>query len=482
MEQNLMKVKLYNTFTRKKEELIPITPGVVNFYSCGQTVYEDVHVGNAKTYIVWDTLVRTLKHFNYQIKHIQNFTDVGHLTDDEDSGDDKIAKRAMELKEDPMELVDRKICEYYRDMDRINIARPNIAPRATAHLIEMIDLIQKLLENGHAYESSGSVYYDISTFAEYGKLAKLDLENLKAGARVEVIEGKRNPGDFALWIKAPKEHIMKYTSPWSKGYPGWHLECSSMVMKYFGNTVDIHAGGIDHIPVHHTNEIAQSEGATGEKFANIWLHSAFITINGEKMSKSKNKYFIRLKEFIDEVGPGTVRMTFAQLHYRTQGDFSLKQAKSTKKRYNRLIRNYHFALQFLIEMVEDLDFISSKDQSISLEKFNKALADDLNTAMAVTQINTVSNKLDQSRKEKDFFSVKLHLRDFETMMKVLGIPYTTLSKDEIFHVNDLLKIRKLLKDEGKLEESDKVRNHLQNQQYVIQDQADGTSNWYKANL
>ncbi|MFV2016893.1 MAG: cysteine--tRNA ligase, partial [Candidatus Heimdallarchaeota archaeon] len=317
MNENPIKIKLFNTLSRKKEELIPINDDIVSFYSCGQTVYEDVHVGNAKTYIVWDLLVRTLKHFGYKVKHVQNFTDVGHLTDDADTGEDKIAKRAKELKEHPMELVDRQIFQYYQFIDKININRPNLAPRATAHIVEMIDLVKLLIERKHAYVHESSVYYDISSFPDYGKLAKLDLDNLRAGARIHVIEGKKNPGDFALWIKAPKDHIMQYSSPWGKGYPGWHLECSVMAMKYLGETVDIHAGGIDHIPVHHTNEIAQSEGATGKKFVNIWPHSGFITINGEKMSKSK-KNFYTLEEFLDKVGPGPARMTLMQFHYRTQ--------------------------------------------------------------------------------------------------------------------------------------------------------------------
>lgn len=481
MREEPIKIKLFNTLSRKKEELFPITNNSVNFYSCGQTVYEVVHVGNAKTYIVWDLLVRTLKHFGYKVKHVQNFTDVGHLTDDADSGQDKIAKKAEELKEHPMELVDRQITNYYEFMDQINVNRPNLAPRATAHITEMIDLVETLINKDHGYLHEGSVYYDIASYPDYGKLAKLDMDNLKAGARIAVIEGKKNPGDFALWIKAPKDHIMQYSSPWGKGYPGWHLECSVMAMKYLGETIDIHAGGIDHIPIHHTNEIAQSEGATGKKFSNIWMHSEFITINGAKMSKSK-KNFVTLEELIVEIGSGPARMTLMQFHYRTQADFSMKQARSIRKRYNRLIRNYHLGLQYIaikdIELTKDVPVEESK----IMINFNKALADDLNTPVAIAQINTNSNRIEQSIKNNDDENLILLIKELEIMMDVLGIPIVTLDAKEIFQVNGLLNLRRELKKEGNLKASDQIRAYLQTNKYVIQDQQDGSPNWYKSTL
>ncbi|MCE7736022.1 MAG: cysteine--tRNA ligase [Candidatus Heimdallarchaeota archaeon] len=481
MRDEPLKIKLFNTLSRKKEELIPINGKSVSFYSCGQTVYEAVHVGNAKTYIVWDLLVRTLKHFGYDVKHVQNFTDVGHLTDDADSGQDKIAKKAEELKEHPMELVDREIFQYNEFMDQINVNRPNLAPRATAHITEMIDLVITLIDKNHGYVHEGSVYYDIETFPEYGKLAKLDLDNLRAGARIDVIKGKKNPGDFALWINAPKAHIMQYTSPWGKGYPGWHLECSVMAMKYLGETIDIHAGGIDHIPVHHTNEIAQSEGATGKKFANIWMHSEFITINGAKMSKSK-KNFVPLEELIIEMGSGPARMTLMQFHYRTQADFSMKQARSIKKRYNRLIRNYHLGLQYLVSKNIELIRDSIEQESKIMINFNKALADDLNTPVAIAQINTNSNRIEQSIKNQDDEALVSLIKEFEIMMDVLGIPIVTILSQEIEQVTDLLKLRAELKKEGNLEASDQIRAYLQSNKYVIQDQPDGSANWYNATL
>ncbi|MHA2402084.1 MAG: cysteine--tRNA ligase [Candidatus Kariarchaeaceae archaeon] len=473
------KITLYNTLTRKKEEFKSIVDGQVAFYSCGQTVYDDVHVGNAKTFLVWDLLARILKYFKYQVKHIQNFTDVGHLTDDADAGEDKIVKRAKLLKEHPMELVDRKIYEYNMDMDKINIQRPNLAPRATAHLIEMIDLIQILLDNSHAYEYEGNVYFDITTFPDYGKLARLDLENLKAGARIDVIEGKRNPGDFALWIKAPPDHIMQYTSPWGKGYPGWHLECSVMSMKYFGETIDIHAGGIDHIPVHHTNEIAQSEGATGKKFANYWLHSAFITLNGEKMSKSTGN-FLSLSDFINEIGAAPARFALTQAHYRTQADFSMKQAKAMSKRYFRLIRSYHFAQQALVfqEMINNGTDLPEQVKKV-LSQFDNAIADDINTPRAYAQINTAVKRMDQARDAGDYQLMKDYLTIFELMMDVLGVAYVKLTKDEILDIDRLIIMREGLRKEKKMEDSDTIRKFVQSQGYVLEDQVDVKPLWYK---
>ncbi len=476
----LQKIVLYNSLTRKKEELIPINPDFVTFYSCGQTVYEDVHVGNAKTFIVWDMLARILRYLGYQVKHIQNFTDVGHLTDDADLGEDKIEKRARLLKEHPMELVDRKINEYNVDMDDININRPDLAPRATGHLTEMIDLVQTLIENGHAYQSDGSVYFDITSFPDYGKMARLDLENLKAGARIKVIEGKKNPGDFALWIKAPKYHIMQYSSPWSKGYPGWHLECSVMSMKYLGETIDIHSGGIDHIPVHHTNEIAQSEGATGKKFSNFWLHSEFITLNGEKMSKSTGN-FVSLRELIDEIGRGPTRFALSQAHYRTQADFSLKQGKAARKRYYRLVRSYHRALQEITLNKSDTKTIAEPPDKI-LELFKKAITDDINTPRAFAQINSAAKRMDQVRKEGNVGMLGYYMNLFETMMDVLGVPFTKLSEKEIIQVDYMLKMREQLRSENRLKESDGIRSYLQFQGYLVEDQVEGLPIWYKSEV
>ncbi|MDH5647549.1 MAG: cysteine--tRNA ligase [Candidatus Heimdallarchaeota archaeon] len=475
------KVYLFNTLSRKKELFTPLNEDITTVYTCGQTVYEDVHVGNAKTYAVWDLLVRTLRHLGFDVKHVQNFTDVGHLTDDADAGEDKIIKKAKSLNTHPMELVDSQIEEYYEVMDEIKIQRPQIAPRATGHLIEMIDVIQNLIENEHAYEIDGSVYFDVSTFPSYGDLAKLDLDNLLVGVRedVKIISEKRNPADFALWIKAPPEHIMKYTSPWGIGYPGWHIECSAMAMKYLGETIDIHGGGIDHIPVHHTNEIAQSEGATKKKFVNYWLHSEFITINGDKMSKSKGN-FVTLRQLIDEIGAGSTKYSLISNHYRTQADFSMKQAKSNKKRYNKILRVYHLSQQLLHY---NTDYANVSDESTEfLTKFNEALADDLNTPKAFAQLNALVSKMDILRKEQNTAQLSNFMNTLDIMINVFGLPFYKLSHDEIEETQSIVNFRLSLREKGDFEGSDLIRKHLNFNGYTLEDQSETETLWYKPNF
>lgn len=472
-------INLYNTASRSKEEFKPQNYEMVTFYSCGQTVYEDVHVGNAKTYVVWDILKRTLRHFGYKVKHVQNFTDVGHLTDDADQGEDKIEQKARELKEHPMELVDRQIREYHEVMDAINVERPNVAPRATGHIPEMIELVETLIDKEHAYNVDNSIYYDVSTFDKYGEMAKLDLKQQKAGARIEVNEDKKNPLDFALWIKAPKEHIMQYQSPWGKGYPGWHLECSVMAMKYLGNTLDIHSGGIDHIPVHHTNEIAQSEGATGEKFVNYWLHSEFITIDGEKMSKSL-KNFITLEELIKAVGAGAARYTLSNVHYRTQADFSMEKAEASKKRYDRLIKTYQRAQQAIALNPVDNEELENKSMDY-MQRFDNALADDLNTPLGFTIINELEDEMGELLQKQKLAQLEYFIETFETMMNTVGVPLIQLETSEIEYIEKMVEFRIQLRQQKKYAEADSIRDFLQLKGYVLEDQGDQTI-WFKPEI
>ena len=255
-------MKLYNSLTRQIEELQPIEDNKIRFYSCGQTIYLDVHFGNARTYSFWDVLVRYLRYREYDVFWVQNFTDVGHLTDDADAGEDKIIKTARSKAIEPMVLVETNIRRFFEDMDPLNIQRADIYPRASGHINEMIDHVLDLVNKGFAYEVNGSVYFDTTKFPTYGQLSPTKYEEESAGARIAVNPDKRNPRDFALWIRAPPDHLMKWTSPWGLGYPGWHLECSVMSQKYLGETIDMHAGGIDHLNLHHDNEIAQSEART----------------------------------------------------------------------------------------------------------------------------------------------------------------------------------------------------------------------------
>ena len=287
MPEPANKILLYNTLTREKEEFIPLTPGKVGLYTCGPTVYNFQHIGNFKTFMFEDALVRTLRYNGYDVTHVMNITDVGHLTSDADEGEDKMIKAMRREGKTVYEIANFYTEVFLADMARLNIKRPDLITPATEHIQEMIDLVECLVEKGHAYEITDGVYFDVATFPKYGELSRQSLDEQEAGARVEVNTEKHNPADFALWKRANPTHAMQWTSPWGQGFPGWHIECSAMSMKYLGETFDIHCGGVDHIPIHHENEIAQSEGCTGKKFVNYWMHSEFLLINAGKMSKSK---------------------------------------------------------------------------------------------------------------------------------------------------------------------------------------------------
>ncbi|HLV80094.1 MAG TPA: cysteine--tRNA ligase [Chthonomonadaceae bacterium] len=320
-----MPLTLYNTMTRRKEEFVPQEPGKVGMYCCGLTVYNYAHIGNLRTYIFEDVLRRAIKFEGYALLHVQNITDVGHMTSDADSGEDKMQTAAQRENKSPWE-----IARFYEqaalfDFERLNIQRPEIMPRATEHIAEMIALIQRLEKNGMTYVTSEGVYFDTSRDPDYGKLARLNLAQQRQGAREEVItdETKRNPSDFVLWFVNKPTHIMQWESPWGRGYPGWHIECSAMSMKYLGETFDIHCGGVDHIPVHHTNEIAQSECATHHPFVRTWLHGEFLQMNNQKISKSKGGSINTLQSLIDAgYDPLAYRYFCLQAHYRSELNFS----------------------------------------------------------------------------------------------------------------------------------------------------------------
>ncbi|HEY5503701.1 MAG TPA: cysteine--tRNA ligase, partial [Sedimentisphaerales bacterium] len=290
-----MGLQLYNSLTRRAEEFKPINKDRVGIYVCGPTVYGHAHLGHAKSYVSFDILVRYLRYLGYNVTYVQNITDVGHLTDNADQGEDKIAKAAAKVHKHPMELAETYTKSFFDDMDKLNCVRPDISPRASGHIVEQIELVKTLIEKGYAYEANGSVYFDVSKFAEYGKLSGRNVEDMIAGARVEVSQEKKNPADFALWKKADANHIMQWPSPWGQGFPGWHLECSVMSTKYLGQPFDIHGGGLENQFPHHECEIAQAEAATGKQFVKYWLHNNMVTVDGQKMGKSLGN-FITLKQ------------------------------------------------------------------------------------------------------------------------------------------------------------------------------------------
>lgn len=467
-----MTLRLYNTLTRKKEKFSPIKDNHVTIYTCGQTVYDDLHIGNASTYIAWDILVRYLKYKGYDVFHVQNFTDVGHLTDDADMGEDKIAKRAKERKVEPMELVEKYIRDYWRDMDELNNLRPNISPRATGHIIEMIEMTKVLLEKEYAYEVDGNVYYNIEKFKDYTKLARLNLKQLEAGARVKVDKKKRHPLDFALWRKAKKNHIMQWPSPWGMGFPGWHIECSVMSMKYLGEKFDIHGGGKDHIPVHHTNEIAQNQGYTGHKVVGRWMHTEFVTVNGEKMSKSKGN-FRTAREMMNKYGGEAVRMSVISSHYRSPVNFNesvIKDAQNNlDKIYNALfnIRNSQGGKKKVLE----------KSIKKAIKNFEDAMDDDLNTPLALRAIYGLIGDVN-----KNLDSQKSVLKKAEkTILKLgrtLGLKLKNEGSGELTErvISQMISLREKFRKEKNYKAADEIRDALSEAGIELRDE-NGRTVW-----
>ncbi|MFW5923574.1 MAG: cysteine--tRNA ligase, partial [Planctomycetota bacterium] len=335
-------LKVYNTLKREKEEFTPLEEGSVGIYVCGPTVYGHSHIGHAKSYVSFDVIVRYLRYLGYSVRYVQNITDVGHLTDDADEGEDKVGEKARTMGLQPMEVAEKFTRSYFEDMDALNVRRPDICPRASGHIPEQIEMAEKLIENGHAYEVDGNVYYDVSTFEDYGKLSGRSFDEMMEGTRVEGRSDKRHPADFALWKKAPEDHLMKWDSPWSVGFPGWHAECSAMALKYLGPTLGIHGGGLENAFPHHENEIAQAEGMTGEPFVHYWLHNNMVTVEGQKMGKSLGN-FITLKDAFageppleDPVRPMVLRYFILGSHYRKPLDFSAEALSAAQKGLERI--------------------------------------------------------------------------------------------------------------------------------------------------
>jgi cysteinyl-tRNA synthetase len=479
-----MTLKLFNTLTREKEKFKPIDEGKVRFYSCGQTIYDDLHVGNARAYAVWDTLRRYLQHKGYTVRHVQNITDVGHLTDDGDQGEDKVEKRAKELGLEPMELVEDQIERYFEDTKSINVQRQDIVPRATGHINEMIEYVQKIIDNGYAYEVEGNIYFDVESFAEdysYGEMAKKDLEQLKeeAKSRVEPDEKKKNQYDFALWLDAEgTDHAMKWTAKFgiederieSVGYPGWHIECSVMSQKYLGDEFDIHAGGKDHIFPHHPNERAQAFAASGEGQARYWLHNEFIQVEGEKMSKSKGNFYT-VRELLDDGFSGdAIRLYLVSSHYRTETDFSLeglekaeKEVRKARKVVQRIRKNPGSEMLEIVALKED---------------FEEDMDDDLNTAKAKQKlmefVSRASSELEDGVKLDEEVAEKI-----EEFFLVLGVDLDPeVSESESGMADLLLELREDARDEAEYDTADMIRERLQELGLDVEDTEEG-SLWTK---
>lgn len=470
-----MTLKLFNTLTREKEEFKPIEEGKVTFYSCGQTIYDDLHIGNARAYAAWDTLTRYLRWKGFNVRHVQNITDVGHLTDDGDQGEDKVEKRAKEMDIEPMELVEDQIERYFEDTKAVNVKRQDIMPRATGHINEMIQYVEKIIENGYGYEVDGNVYFDVEKFAEdypYGEMANKDLDQLKdeAQARVEHDDKKRNQYDFALWINADEGHLMKWESPWGVGYPGWHLECSVMSQKYLGDEFDIHAGGKDHIFPHHPNERAQAFAASGEGQARYWLHNEFIQVEGEKMSKSEGNFYT-VRELLEEGFSGNaIRLYLISSHYRTETDFSREGLKKAEKEVRKA--------RHVVQKIRDNPGEEFLDLEALEENFTEFMDDDLNTAKAKQELMKYVNRANSELKQGRFLDEEV-AEKIEELFMVLGVRLDPEVTEEEAGMADLLvELRSEAREEADYETADMIRDRLQGLGFEIED-TDGESHWLK---
>ena len=459
-----MDIYFTNTLTKQKEKFKPIRKDEVRIYSCGPTVYKDATIGNMRTNIFQDVLRRVLRYNGYKIKHAMNITDVGHLVSDGDEGEDKMIKSAREENKTPLEIAEHYTQLFFNDLKDLNIETPEIVCKATDHIPEMLEYVEILVKKSYAYETSTAIYFDISKLDKYPILSNLNLNDQKAGARVEVDEEKRNPYDFALWIKAPKNHLMKWNSPWGPSYPGWHIECSAMSLKYLGEQFDIHTGGIDLIPTHHENEIAQSKGRTGKIPANYWLHGEYLLINGGKMSKSlKNVYL--LKDIKDKgYDPLVYKLFCYSCHYRNKLNFTWEGIDSAAKSLERL-RN---AYQIHLHGNDELGDVDIRKLSDIEENFHKAINDDMNMPLAMSYV------WETAKFEKKNPNMAKLLMKFDT---VLGLKIDVMQESNNGEIPEeilgLLEKRKVARDQKDWKKSDEIRDLLKEKGYMVKDTKNG---------
>lgn len=452
-----MEIKFYNTLTKTKDKFEPLEENTVRIYSCGPTVYKDATIGNMKSYIFMDTLRRVLKYNGYTIKHAMNITDVGHLVSDGDEGEDKMLKAAREEKKSPLEIAAFYTERFFTDFDRLNIDKPEIICKATDHITDMLEFVKTLIDNGYAYETSTAIYFDVSKLDRYGILSGIDLRNQKAGARVEIDEEKKNPYDFALWIKAPENHIMKWESPWGLCYPGWHIECSAMGQKYLGEQFDIHTGGIDLVPTHHENEIAQSKGATGKIPAKFWMHCEFLLIDGGKMSKSLGNTYL-VQDIIDRgYDPLSYKMLCFTSHYRNKLNFTWEGLENAQNSLTKLKEGY-------VKHKTGTEIIENEKIEEYKTKFLEAIDDDLNMPVAMSVVWDIVKNPIKSKQLADL------LLDFDRVLGI-NIDKTVEKKNEDVpqEILELVEQRKLAKVNKDWTLADEIRNKIQEKGYSIKD-------------
>ena len=459
-------MKLYNTLARQKEEFKPINEGTVSIYSCGPTVYQYAHIGNLRTYVFMDILRRVLKYNGYELKHVMNITDVGHLVTDADEGEDKMIKTARETEKSPWEIAEFYANVFIKDIADLNIGKPEFIPKATDHINEMLAFIEVLVEKGYAYETSDGIYFDIMKFESYGKLSGLDLEGQLAGARVDVNEEKRHPADFALWKKAHKEHIMQWPSPWGMGYPGWHIECSAMSRKYLGDQFDIHTGGVDHIPVHHENEIAQTEALLGKSAVRYWLHGEFLLVDSGKMSKSLGNAFTISDLKKNGLSPLAFRYMCLNANYRSKLNFTWEAIKAAQVSLDRLLEGVlaHKNAGNQVKVEAELIKTFKKD-------FEEAINDDLNIPKAlgvawnVARYGTKANLLYDLLMEMD----EIFGLDFDGAGKTPAAELPALSPE----IEEMVKQRQQARKDKNWKLADEIRRRLDDMGIQLEDTPEG---------
>ncbi|MFP4046808.1 MAG: cysteine--tRNA ligase, partial [Bacteroidales bacterium] len=477
---------IYNTLSRQKELFQPLNPPHVGLYVCGPTVYGEAHLGHARPAVTFDLLYRYLKHLGYKVRYVRNITDVGHLENDADEGEDKIAKKAKVEKLEPMEIVEYYTRSYHQNLDQMNALRPNIEPRATGHIIEQQQLAKRILEKGYAYEKNGSIYFDVERYNQeynYGKLSGRNIEELRANTReLEGQQEKKNPFDFALWKKASPKHIMRWPSEWGEGFPGWHIECSAMSTKYLGEQFDIHGGGMDLLFPHHECEIAQSAAANGKESVKYWMHNNMITIQGQKMGKSLDN-FITLNEFFSgehkllekPYSPMTIRFFMLQAHYRSPLDFSNEALQAAEKGMEKLLNAG--------ETLENLKTGDNSDIEVNIfeKKFYEALNDDLNTPVLFSHIfdmvRSINSVKDGTAQITDIDLEKLKDLYNTFVYEILGIQKEEKTEEGSQLTGELIELLLNLRLEAKkrkdFETADKIRDALIEKGIVVKDTKDG---------
>ena len=475
-------IHIYNSLTRKKEKFEPVEDGFLGIYVCGPTVYGDPHLGHAKSYTSFDVVVRYFKYLGYRVRYVQNITDVGHLTDDSDQGEDKMEKQAQKEQKVPMEIAEKYTYKYFRDMDALNIQRPDISPRASGHIPEQIEMVRALIEHGYAYEVNGNVYYDVTSNPEYGKLSGRDIEEQISGTRIETASDKRNPADFAIWKSADDGHIMKWPSPWGMGYPGWHVECSVMSNKYLGKTFDIHGGGIDNIFPHHECEIAQSESVHQQPFARYWMHNNMVTLDGQKMGKSLGNA-ISLPQFFSgdhellsrSWQPEVIRFFLLQSHYRSTSDFSEDALLSAEKG----LKNLHD----IVQTIQNAK--SGSAQAFDVEgmktSFEEKMNDDFNTPQALAvlfeRLKPLRSSIMKNQPPSNLDEVKPVVKTLVDDVCGLWPTSDSASNTDLTEglVELLLDFRKQAREEKNFELADAIRDRLNELGVEVHDNPQGTS-------